>query len=259
MCVFRLLCCLSALCALLRVFISVSFHSDECVLCMCLLFCASLCSRYYSTGPFLVNANRRLMYANMICRRVSTFRSLTHIGTEEAEKKCLQNCVCVSPEPSRRYVCECILGIFAQKTHTHILGLWFNNSLLRLFYVFLFGFGILVVAAACRPLSHSLPNKNKCPSCGATLCQNLELIAICIHIGDIRTSYPHSNTHSISNCCLRNTAYFNDCVFFLLFSSLFYFVFVCKLTSYERCEVCFRCFAVFKQLDLVLSMFSNFA
>lgn len=120
MCVFRLLCCLSALCALLRVFISVSFHSDECVLCMCLLFCASLCSRYYSTGPFFVNANCRLMYANMICRRVSTFRSLTHIGTEKAEKKCLQNCVCVSPEPSRRYVCEWILGILAQTTHTHI-------------------------------------------------------------------------------------------------------------------------------------------
>lgn len=41
------------------------------------------------------------------------------------------------------------IGHFRTKdTHTHILGLWFNNSLLRLFYVFLFGFGILVVAAA---------------------------------------------------------------------------------------------------------------
>lgn len=122
MCVFRLLCCLSALCALLRVFISVSFHSDECVLCMCLLFCASLCSRYYSTGPFLVNANRRLMYANMICRRVSTFRSLTHIGTEEAEKN-VYKIASVYRLNQAEDMCASEYWAFSHKRHTHILGL----------------------------------------------------------------------------------------------------------------------------------------
>lgn len=61
MCVFHLLCCLSALRVLRALFLGIV------LLLLLLVFVSFHCE------PFLVSVSRHLMYANMICRRVSTF------------------------------------------------------------------------------------------------------------------------------------------------------------------------------------------
>lgn len=65
MCVFRMLCCHSALC-MLRVFVWIRVGVD------CMVF-LHLPVYLYSTGQWVVSVSRRSMCANMICRRVLTF------------------------------------------------------------------------------------------------------------------------------------------------------------------------------------------
>lgn len=209
MCVFRLLCCHSVVlytathfCMLCT---SVSLQSSmKCAVIV------SLCRDISSICPFL--CERRIIFSLLlVCEyELSTCIDISFIHkhlTWRKNKKCLQNVRLCNSSLNNQID---VLNIGHSHTndtlilsHIHVFRicwLWFNKltatTIATNIYI-RFVFGIFVVAAffsslcfsCCRPLSHSQRINNKCPSCGATLCQNLELIAIYIHFSDIARSH----------------------------------------------------------------------